>query len=70
MWEMQVLSSQKNNNKDDDGTMGLQTQQNQSMETSTPGEDRLSGDGIEPGPQSPHDSTEHPALRGVANVGK
>ncbi|XP_019877256.1 KH domain-containing, RNA-binding, signal transduction-associated protein 2 [Aethina tumida] len=68
MWEMQVLSSQKNNNKDDDGTMGLQTQQNQSMETSTPGDDRLSGDGIEPGPQSPHDSTEHPALRGVANV--
>lgn len=60
MWEMQVLSSQRNNNKGDDASGGT----NSGPECSS--DDRLSaGDMSEPGPQSPQDSGEHPALRGL-----
>lgn len=54
-----MLSSQRNNNKGDDGSGGT----NSGPECSS--EDRLSaGDISEPGPPSPQDS-EHPALRGI-----
>lgn len=57
MWEMQVLSSQRNNNKGDEGSGGS------SSGAEYAGEDRLSGETSEPGPESPQD--EHPALRGI-----
>lgn len=57
MWEMQVLSSQRNNNKGDETNGGS------SSGAEYPNEDRLSGDTTEGGPESPQD--EHPAMRGV-----
>lgn len=58
MWEMQVLSSQKNNNKGGDEASG-----GSSSGAEYAGEDRLSTETTEPGPESPQD--EHPALRGI-----
>lgn len=58
MWEMQVLSSQRNNNKGDEGTSGGGPQPGVEYGTSAP-EDRLS----ETAPDSPED--EHPAMRGI-----
>jgi hypothetical protein len=57
MWEMQVLSSQRNNNKGDEASGGS------SSGAEYAGEDRLSSETAEPGPESPQD--EHPALRGI-----
>lgn len=59
MWEMQVLSSQRNNNKGDEGTSGGGPQPGVEYTTASAPEDRLS----ETMPDSPED--EHPALRGV-----
>lgn len=58
MWEMQVLSSQKNNNKGGDEASG-----SSSSGAEYAGEDRLSAETTEAGPESPQD--EHPALRGI-----
>lgn len=58
MWEMQVLSSQRNNNKGDEGTSG-----GSSSGAEYASDDRLSGENTEPLPDSPED--EHPALRGL-----
>ncbi|KAH0813291.1 hypothetical protein GEV33_009500 [Tenebrio molitor] len=54
---MQVLSSQRNNNKGDEASGGS------SSGAEYAGEDRLSSETAEPGPESPQD--EHPALRGI-----
>lgn len=60
MWEMQVLSSQRNNNKGDEGTSGGGSQLGaEYAATSAAAEDRLS----ETIADSPED--EHPAMRGV-----
>lgn len=56
MWEMQVLSSQRGNSKSDEAS-------GESSSGAEYTEDRLSGDTVEGGPESPQD--EHPALRGV-----
>lgn len=62
MWEMQVLSSQRNNNKGDEasGSGGS------SSGTEYPNDDRLSADTNDGGPESPQE--EHPALRGLQPV--
>ena len=60
MWEMQVLSSQRNNNKGDEGGAG-----SGSGGAEYPNEDERLGDGdaADRDPESPQE--EHPALRGV-----
>lgn len=63
MWEMQVLSSQRNNNKSDEGTSGSGSQQSVEYTAGNLVEDRLS----EAIPDSPED--EHPAMRGVVQSG-
>lgn len=57
MWEMQVLSSQRNNNKGDEASGGS------SSGAEYPNDDRLSGDTVEGDPESPQE--EHPAMRGI-----
>ncbi|KAJ8925381.1 hypothetical protein NQ315_009212 [Exocentrus adspersus] len=60
MWEMQVLSSQRNNNKGDELSGG-----GSQSTADCSGEDRLSSETADSGPQSPQDMAEHPALRGI-----
>ncbi|KAG5900561.1 hypothetical protein JTB14_022868 [Gonioctena quinquepunctata] len=67
MWEMQVLSSQRNSGKTDDATGAA-------VPHAEGGEDRLNGGGVE-GAERPNSATadshssrdddEHPALRGI-----
>lgn len=59
MWEMQVLSSQRNNNKNDEGASGGS---GSGTEYST-SDDRLGNENTEPLAESPDE--EHPAMRGL-----
>lgn len=64
MWEMQVLSSQRGNgSKNEDGN----GEASSIVDYSTVGtDDRLSSaDIMEGGPESPPQTGEHPALRGI-----